>query len=142
MYQTGENLVSDLTGNEVGLGQAGCPIVLVGHCLGGLILKEICLFAENACRWKTGKPRAQRADAFLSNLKGMFFYGTPHTGSVLGDMLQDCFKGVGALSEEIETLKASSTRRNESFMELKIEKKWSTYGIGESKETYVVSFIY
>lgn len=141
MYLTGENLLSDLTADEVGLGQAGCPVVLVGHCLGGLVLKEICLFAEKACRRKTGKPLEQRARALYSNLRGMFFYGTPHTGSMVGDMLQDCFKSVGALSEEIETLQASSTRRNESFMELKSENKWFLYGIGESMETYVVSYI-
>ncbi|CAM6089363.1 unnamed protein product [Calypogeia fissa] len=137
MYQTGENLLSDLIAEEVGIGQAGCPVVLVGHCLGGLVLKELCLFAEIACRRKTGKPRAQRAHALFSNLKGMFFYGTPHTGSMLGDMFQDCFNCVGALAEEIETLKTSSTRRNELFMELKSEEKWVTYGIGESRETFV-----
>ncbi|CAM6095773.1 unnamed protein product [Calypogeia fissa] len=137
MYQTGENLLSDLIAEEVGIGQAGCPIVLVGHCLGGLVLKELCLFAEMACLRKTGKPRAQCAHALFSNLKGMFFYGTPHTGSMLGDMFQDCFDSVGALAEEIETLKTSSTRRNELFMELKFEKKWLTYGIGESRETFV-----
>ncbi|CAM6095771.1 unnamed protein product [Calypogeia fissa] len=137
MYQTGENLLSDLIAEEVGIGQAGCPVVLVGHCLGGLVLKELCLFAEMACRRKTGKPRAQCAHALFSNLKGMFFYGTPHTGSMLGDMFQDCFNSVGALAEEIEILKTSSTRRNEHFMELKSAEKWLTYGIGESKETFV-----
>ncbi|CAM6101975.1 unnamed protein product [Calypogeia fissa] len=145
MYQTGENLVSDLTGDGVGLGQEGCPVVLVGHCLGGLVMKEVCLFADTTSQRNKGRPRAQRASAFLANLKGMFFYGTPHTGSMLADMMHEYFKGAGALSEEgagelleeIEILKASSTRRNESFMQLKYEKKWSTFGIGESSQTYV-----
>jgi hypothetical protein len=46
MYCTAENLVSSLTADEVRVGGDGTPVVFVGHCLGGLVMKELCLRAE------------------------------------------------------------------------------------------------
>lgn len=137
MYCTAENLMSSLTDADVRVGRAGCPVVLVGHCLGGLVLKELCLSAA----WKVGRKGAEnfgvpRVYDLVSNLKGMFFYSTPHTGSFLGDELHKHFKG--ELLAEIETMKASSARRNQEFNDLKSYHGWATSGIGEALETYVV----
>ncbi|CAM6129587.1 unnamed protein product [Calypogeia fissa] len=140
MYRAGENLVSDLTGDLVRVGKAGCPVVLVGHCLGGLVLKELCLSAVGMLARQGDKVRGiHHIYDLFSNLRGMFFYGTPHTGSLLGEQLEDCFKGplLSSLTAEMEILKASAARRNEEFLQLQTSRGWVTYGMGELLETYV-----
>ncbi|CAM6112272.1 unnamed protein product [Calypogeia fissa] len=136
MYCAAENLVSDLTSASVRVGKVGCPIVLVGHCVGGLVLKELCLSAGwMLARQGDKMPGMQHVYRFFSNLRGMFFYGTPHTGSLLGEKLKECFKG--RLVGEIETLKASTARRNEEFRQLQTSRSWVTCAMGELHETYV-----
>ncbi|CAM6103703.1 unnamed protein product [Calypogeia fissa] len=139
MYRTGENLVSSLVADGVEVGQRKCPVILVGHCLGGLVLKETCLSAA----WMLGRKSAtmhgvNRIENLLDNLGGMFFYGTPHNGLLL-DNNMDNFKG--ALVEELKILNASNARRNQEFDDLKTKYKWVTFGIGEACETYVVSIL-
>jgi hypothetical protein len=51
MYCTAHNLVSSLATDEVRVGEAGTPVVNLGHCLGGLVLKELC---SNAA-WRMGQ---------------------------------------------------------------------------------------
>ncbi|CAM6108021.1 unnamed protein product [Calypogeia fissa] len=136
MYCAAENLVSDLTSASVSVGKVGCPIVLVGHCVGGLLLKELCLSAGwMLARQGDKMPDIQRVNRFFSNLRGMFFYGTPHTGSLLGEKLKEYFKG--GLVGEIETLKSSTARRNEEFRQLQTRRSWVTCGMGELHETFV-----
>jgi hypothetical protein len=75
MYITGENLVHSLVKAQVG--QDGCPVVLVGHCLGGLVLKELCIQAD----WMLNKnPSNEALESLLFSIKGFFFYATPHHG--------------------------------------------------------------
>ncbi|CAM6129583.1 unnamed protein product [Calypogeia fissa] len=140
MYRAGETLVSDLTNDPVSVGKVGCPVVLVGHCLGCLVLKELCLSAIGMLARQGDKAHGipHICDLF-SNLRGMFFYGTPHTGSLLGEKLEDCFKGplLSSLAAEMEVLKDSAARRNEEFLQLQTSRGWVTYGMCELLETYV-----
>jgi len=46
--------------------------VLVGHGLGGLVIKSLC-FVENS--------QEKRCKAFKQNIKGIVFYSVPHTAS-------------------------------------------------------------
>ncbi|CAM6110319.1 unnamed protein product [Calypogeia fissa] len=138
MILTAENLLSSLTTEDVHIGQAGCPVVFVGHCLGGLILKELCLFASaRTSQNSREKFGMRRVHDLFSNLRGMFFYGVPHNGSVLGDILHDILKGEDAPIEEIQILKTSSARRNESFNDLKSRHSWVTFGVSETRKTYL-----
>ncbi|CAM6108467.1 unnamed protein product [Calypogeia fissa] len=136
MFLTAENLLSALTSSDVRLGKAKCPIVLVGHCLGGLLLKELCLHANKILSEKREDMQGmQRIHDFFGNLRGMFFYGTPHNGSLLGNKLH---RRLGsALLNEIKILNASGARRNEGFRDLKSRQEWVTYGISEARETFV-----
>ncbi|CAM6126241.1 unnamed protein product [Calypogeia fissa] len=136
MYCTAENLVSSLIADEVRVGQRGCPVVFVGHCFGGLVLKELCLSAAWMMGRKSEKiPRMERIRHLLSNIRGMFYYGTPHVGSVLGDKLHNYFDGT--VLEEMETLTVSSARRNQDFDDLRLKYNWITSGVGETRKTYV-----
>ncbi|CAM6103702.1 unnamed protein product [Calypogeia fissa] len=134
MYCTTENLVSSLIADEVRVGQRGCPVVFVGHCLGGLVLKEVCLSAAWMMGRKSEKiPRMERIRHLLSNIRGMFYYGTPHVG--FNDELHNYFEG--ALLQEMVNLRVSSARRNHHFDELRLMYGWITSGVGETRETYV-----
>ncbi|CAM6111786.1 unnamed protein product [Calypogeia fissa] len=150
MFLTAENLLSALTSSDVRLGKAKCPIVLVGHCLGPLtqwgillfqasrhyLLKELCLHANKILSEKREDTQGmQLIHAFFGNVKGMFFYGTPHNGSLLGNELHTRLGS--ALLNEIKILNASGARRNDSFRDLKLRQEWVTYGISEARETFV-----
>ncbi|CAM6087705.1 unnamed protein product [Calypogeia fissa] len=138
MYCTAENLVQSLTGDAVRVGQGESPVVFVGHCLGGLVLKELCLSAAWAMGRKSADTRGmQRIGALLSSIQGMFYYSTPHIGSLVGDNWHTRF--AGELFEEMETLKATSARRNQEFDDLRFKYGWITSGMGELRKTYVES---
>ncbi|KAL2645193.1 hypothetical protein R1flu_012780 [Riccia fluitans] len=74
MYLIRENLVQSLIDLQ-GAGQ-NCPVILVGHCVGGLVLKEVCLRASECTSLSTYPERPYKQ--FLQNLRGAFFYSTPH----------------------------------------------------------------
>ena len=69
------------------------PAILIGHSLGGLIIKLICILAKQQamrhahCSRKEQKDR-HMARVFLKNLRLMAFLATPHGGSWAADVLQ------------------------------------------------------
>ncbi|CAM6084438.1 unnamed protein product [Calypogeia fissa] len=135
MYVVGENLIHCLTGEEALVGQSRCPVVLVGHCLGGLVVKEVCLKASSML---TGNPSSKRLTNFLNNIKGLFYYGTPHHGTMMADITKRISKG--PLFELLSTLNKETERRNEEFRKLRGTYKWKTFGIGEALKTKVGNY--
>ncbi|KAG0557103.1 hypothetical protein KC19_11G102400 [Ceratodon purpureus] len=79
----GETLVQEMVFSGVDIGQHGCPVVFVCHCLGGLIAKQIVVLGHE--RFKGDK----RIEKLLKNLKAFVFYATPHGGSKLVKMNPD-----------------------------------------------------
>ncbi|CAM6117514.1 unnamed protein product [Calypogeia fissa] len=125
MYVTSENLVYALTGDSARVGQDGCPVVLVGHCLGGLVMKELCSKAHHMIRLQQ---HSKPVENFLANLKGLFFYATPHHGSLLVESNNHFL--TGALIHELRSLDVNTARSNEDFRQLRISKGWKTFGVG------------
>ncbi|CAM6103613.1 unnamed protein product [Calypogeia fissa] len=134
MYNLTENLLSDLTQAEVG--QNKCPVVLVGHSIGGLVMKELCLSATGMVARKR-EMLTKPVQNFLDNLNGLFFYSTPHLGTRLAEKTN--LKN-GCLFEDLEPLNGEAARKREEFCELRGKKSWKTYGIVESKDTVVGKF--
>lgn len=66
----------------------------------------------------------------------MFFYGTPHLGSLLGEELGKWCKS--SLLSDVEIFNACTARRFESVSDLKTLREWVTYGIGETHDTFLV----
>ncbi|KAL2645100.1 hypothetical protein R1flu_012687 [Riccia fluitans] len=66
VYLIRENLAHSL----ISLADVGqnCPVVLVGHCVGGLVLKEICLTASQYTALSTSRERPYKK--FRENLRG------------------------------------------------------------------------
>jgi hypothetical protein len=73
LYRSAENLVQDLVDSAKVAALPGVSVVLVGKDLGGLLIKAICMQAK-------AKPEPPNRLTFLKNLKGVFYYGTPHLG--------------------------------------------------------------
>ncbi len=62
------------------------PIVLVGYSFGGLVLKSLVVDVHKRISQKVTNPYEKitmtNCKRFLENLKGIIFYGVPHTGGL------------------------------------------------------------
>ncbi|CAM6117780.1 unnamed protein product [Calypogeia fissa] len=139
MYVTVENLIHCLTGGEALVGQNGCPVVLVGHCLGGLVMKELCLQARSMLVPNVSNTSTQRVRNFFDSIKGLFYYGTPNHGTVVADSLSKLIP-MGPLFKLLFTLNKKAARRNEDFRMLRSTYKWEAFGIAEALETKLGTF--
>ncbi|CAM6119028.1 unnamed protein product [Calypogeia fissa] len=138
MPQTRENLVKSVTEMSANVGQDGCPVILVGHCLGGLVMKELCLQAHETLTFSFGHKSAIPAKNFLNQVKGLFFFASPHHGTVLADQskepnMSSLFKGVTIHNAEL-------ARRNEFFRKLRSHRRWHTFVIMAGSPVHLESF--
>ncbi|CAM6116433.1 unnamed protein product [Calypogeia fissa] len=130
MTLTSENLVQDLI--EAQVGQGDCSVVLVGHSIGCLVMKELCT------RLDSNPNPSEREQNLLFNVKGLFYYACPHHGSEMVDRSTGFAKGL--LFEELTTLNTVAQRRNENFRRLREKYRWGTYGIQEGLPTTLEGF--
>ncbi|KAL2629628.1 hypothetical protein R1flu_014314 [Riccia fluitans] len=77
-----EALVQDLI-LQGGIGQN--PLVLVGHSLGGVVLKKVILQATSKCGEDIDGQDIQRLKSFLQNVRGDFYFASPHNGCRMAD---------------------------------------------------------
>ncbi|CAM6118613.1 unnamed protein product [Calypogeia fissa] len=129
MKNIGENLLWDLL--DGGIGQVpNCPVVLVGHCIGGLVIKRLCLEAYRT-QTLSGESRNHRAKLknFLKRIKAMFYYATPHHGiphiAKAADLLDS------PLFKYFETLSTEAAWLNSEFQNLWELRGWQVWGLGE-----------
>ncbi|CAM6085893.1 unnamed protein product [Calypogeia fissa] len=142
MYNMVENLADDLL--EAGIGQNPCcPVVLVGHSFGGLVIKQLCVYASSQIGFleKTSQ-RGYKLNSLLENIKGVFFYSTPHYG--IADNIAEHFVENLQLLAYVKTLSTVSSRLNHDFEKLCGQsgqyKKWQIAGVGESLPTKLGGF--
>ncbi|KAL3687698.1 hypothetical protein R1sor_014007 [Riccia sorocarpa] len=132
MYLLGESLVRSLVVLE-GVGRT-CPFVLVGHCLGGMVLKKILFFAESFANEERSCRSVSRAyQTFLEHVKGAFFLSTPHLGSDVP--IQSMVHRGGPLLENLKLLGTESARINAEFVKLRNRYKWRTFGVFPANQT-------
>jgi hypothetical protein len=135
----GEQIFTALTQKKPNVGTR--PIVLVGHSLGGLALKQLCVYAaRGAGNSRLAEVRA-KAQNFLANVKGMAFYATPHMGSRLADLAETArstginkFKKLvpdGHVMAYLQLLSKDTARLNASFREESLARGWQTIGFYE-----------
>ncbi|KAL3676136.1 hypothetical protein R1sor_026084 [Riccia sorocarpa] len=132
MHLLGESLVQSL----VDLAEVGrtCPVVLVGHCLGGMVLKKIVHFAE----WSANEERSCRSfprpyETFLKHVKGAFFCSTPNLGSDVP--IRSLVNQGGPLLDYLKLLGTESSRMNGEFAKLRRRYKWRTFGVFPANQT-------
>jgi len=86
------------------------PFVLVGHSMGGLVNKAIMLAAKDLAGAKPGTAPdedVKHAKAFVSNLRGIVFLGTPHRGAAAADIaryLDSLLIGLGRVAGNLQNL--------------------------------------
>ncbi|KAL3690896.1 hypothetical protein R1sor_004547 [Riccia sorocarpa] len=77
IFLVAENLRYSLI-KDAGVGQLdSCPVLIVCHSLGGLLMKEVCVQASHV---QSRQDDVTKYKNFLSNIRGFFFYSTPHSG--------------------------------------------------------------
>ncbi|KAL3681066.1 hypothetical protein R1sor_024022 [Riccia sorocarpa] len=108
LHLIGESLLSDIILERKIEGSLR-PLVLVGHCFGGLVIKQVCLHAKRSLKDE------RLNNMFLSNIKGICFYSTPHHGM---EGLDHLVKHGSPLANLIHALNTESARLHESFDEL------------------------
>lgn len=119
-------------------------IILIGHSMGGLIIKQVIRIAEDL------KDLKDEANQLLSRLTGIGFIGTPHTGSdlsTIGNMLP-----VRLLLILIKLTPSAASlylaRNNPDLRELNVwfrdwerQNKTPTLSLGETKNTRLKGWI-
>ncbi|KAL2609872.1 hypothetical protein R1flu_028445 [Riccia fluitans] len=97
----------------------GCPVVLVGHSLGGLVAMKICTLAadEEIRRWRKD---IALYNMFLGHIQGLFFFSNP--------LFSELFSG------KIRFSTSDSFRLIENFSQLRRNYGWHIAGVVESNE--------
>ncbi|KAL3684076.1 hypothetical protein R1sor_002098 [Riccia sorocarpa] len=128
LYLLGENLAYALI-MLANVGQS-CPVLLVGHCVGGLVLKQVCIQAQRLGIQFRG-PGVNPHSTFLNHMKGIFFYATPHLGSKTVEKLTQR----SPLVEYLIVYCKETARINQEFSELRQRHRWVAVGVSEGAET-------
>ncbi|KAL3676116.1 hypothetical protein R1sor_026064 [Riccia sorocarpa] len=132
MHLLGESLVQSLV-DLAGVGRT-CPVVLVGHCLGGMVLKKIVHFAERSANEERSCRSFPRPyETFLKHVKGAFFCSTPNLGSDVP--IRSLVNQGGPLLDYLKLLGTESSRMNGEFAKLRKWYKWKTFGVFPANQT-------
>jgi pimeloyl-ACP methyl ester carboxylesterase len=128
IYIITENLLSDLLQGNIG--QEECPVILVGHSIGGLVIKHLCNRANLVLNQKEGREKAM-LQIFLKNIKGVFYYATPHHGTSIPKKWEKDLPR--ALVTYFKTLSTETARLNDEFESWK--RNWKFLSLGEGRPT-------
>ncbi|KAL3685971.1 hypothetical protein R1sor_003993 [Riccia sorocarpa] len=140
LYLTVENLLGSLLMEDVGKKR---PMILVGHCFGGIIIEELCLLAHKKAHLPTHRPEFedQQEHAFLHSVRGIFYYATPHHGSYFSQALKRnegklLVRNEAKLVKLFKVLNAELARINEDFRRLlNNNPEWQVAAVNESFPT-------
>ncbi|CAM6110992.1 unnamed protein product [Calypogeia fissa] len=144
-YQIAENLMSDIIFTESPIAK-DCPVVLVGHCLGGIVIKKFLVHCLNLRGQLANKPTAQRQvkkiDNFMGNCNGVFYYSTPHNGTKVADYLTHLprKKLSDPLIHLLNTLSSETARINSEFANARAGEGIRTQTLAESLDTTYMGF--
>lgn len=130
----GENLVTDIVlDSEYNIGQ-NCPVFLVGHSLGGLVIKQLIISTfvqKSECNEERDRVKLKRIEKFHQNLKGVFYYATPHQGSKIAD-LTGLLVSNNPILELLKTLNTKRARINEHFRKYRENLDVKAYAVAEN----------
>lgn len=131
MHAIVENLISDLMEQNIGQTRC-CPVVLVGHSFGGLVIKRLCVQVSDTLvlRKKYDTERV-KLEKFLASVKGIFNYATPHRGSQRIDELAHKFNS--PLLKYFQTLSTETAWLNFRFQLFRrLYPSMRIHGLGET----------
>ncbi|CAK9237692.1 unnamed protein product, partial [Sphagnum troendelagicum] len=120
-----------------------CPIVLIGHSFGGLVLKSLVVKAKKMSSIRYAEDDLTRAavdhaKAFLNNVRGVVFYAVPHAGSYniteyVNKLLRSNNKHHARIMENVQPCRRDMEELSEEFEKFLKEKKVNVYAFGEGK---------
>ncbi|KAL2609863.1 hypothetical protein R1flu_028436 [Riccia fluitans] len=123
------------------IGQTGVPVVLVGHDVGGLVIKELCLYLVKSLpvhkQLKTedshlsNRKKLLKYKNFLRCLIGVFYFATPHHGVRIAS--EDTEPG-GGLLRNLEILDPDTAVSNDEFRTLRQQREWGARGVGPAND--------
>ncbi|KAL2653652.1 hypothetical protein R1flu_021780 [Riccia fluitans] len=125
MFTAGEQLLANLLLAKIGQ-HRNCPLILVGHDLGGLLIKHICLQADEGRSRRSSD--CERMAMFLRQIRGIFFFSTPHGGVCLKTKFSD---EESAMMTAMKPFTTEISVCNEEFSRLRHlpQYRWKTKGI-------------
>ena len=113
--------------------------VLVGHGLGGLVIKNIISEAHRLSHipGHSGLDNALRSacKSFLDNLQGIAFYGVPHAGSEATKLFKILKPGLSKITQDLEPFQKNMARLSVMTMDAFGEKKMNIIAFAEGKKT-------
>ncbi|KAL3698322.1 hypothetical protein R1sor_012398 [Riccia sorocarpa] len=129
LYLIGESLVQ-----EIRWARERCPnrpVILVGHGFGGVVLKKLCV---NAQEKKGNSEFGKDMDMLLESIRGFFFYSTPHLGI---EGMPPQAENEGLLLRWMRMLDSNSARLHGTFSSMLSERRfrWRISGVGEVEST-------
>ncbi|KAL3698351.1 hypothetical protein R1sor_012427 [Riccia sorocarpa] len=129
LYLIGESLVQ-----EIRWARERCPnrpVILVGHGFGGVVLKKLCV---NAQEKKGNSEFGKDMDMLLESIRGFFFYSTPHSGI---EGMPPQAENEGLLLRWMRMLDSNSARLHGTFSSMLSERRfrWRISGVGEVEST-------
>ncbi|KAL2649761.1 hypothetical protein R1flu_017889 [Riccia fluitans] len=135
LYAIAETLLQDILTARNGVGR-NRPVILIGHSFGGLVIKQLCLYAH---RRKGAVDEPSEVIDFLETIRGVFFYSTPHHGfsDEARSMLfnRRCDKTLvtnKALLRFVEVLDADAAILHQGFNNILKTYSWKICGVGEA----------
>jgi pimeloyl-ACP methyl ester carboxylesterase len=137
LKQLGEILVEDLI-VSAGVGTK-CPVILVGHSLGGIVIKQLCLEADKNQK-SIHIHRIKPVKKFLKNIRGIFYYAVPHGGSQLANLVKNYIPYPGAMLDYLTVLSTHTEEINDAFRELRQARKWRADAVAEGLITRIGPF--
>jgi triacylglycerol esterase/lipase EstA (alpha/beta hydrolase family) len=96
VQEIGSELVKSLVTTKEWQLDVDQTIVLIGHSFGGLVIKSLVVKAHQAALRRPAnrldQPKKEMCANFLANIGGIFFYGVPHTGSLIAKYVKNLNK--------------------------------------------------
>ncbi|KAL3690431.1 hypothetical protein R1sor_016740 [Riccia sorocarpa] len=122
MYQITENLLQELIGARKDR-DSGRPMIFVGHGFGGIVMKQLCIYAHNK---KENVVSGRDVSMFVDSIRGFFFYSTPHRGV---EGLKPPVEKEGPLVHWMYQLNENLVRLHEDFCKLEYRHGWIIFGV-------------
>ncbi|KAL2632990.1 hypothetical protein R1flu_004469 [Riccia fluitans] len=91
------------------------PLILIGHSVGGLVIKQLILEAELRENSFTESDGEDRSLSFLRRLAGIFYLSTPHSDSV--DLMRFLARSKSPIGTAFATLGKVTQRLNHQFLD-------------------------
>lgn len=139
LFKIAENLVQDIILCDRALvGRNQRPVILVGHSLGGIVIKRFILMAIHKMNpeIENDQMKIAKLRAFIGSVRGVFYYATPHHGSPWADLVIQ-FPGNSKVLIFLKTLSEETERLNEDFRKWRARRQTKASTIAETYPTAI-----